>query len=344
MPIDEKRAFPSPRTTLLLILLLFCALHPAWNASAGPAPVAAPILITSPPDRSAVEGALVGLSVRVAAKSVDELQVFVNGSKVPVPKRNYSSFDVCFDGIPLSYGNNEIKVVAFMQRQKVAEARSRVFFRSDLSSGAAAAPDGFNKYLFHQYDNEKGCTPCHKLDFSAFTDAETKPELSPCYQCHKKLLSNYRSVHGPAAVWSCLSCHDKKGTPKLAVSKPESKVCFGCHENVWEKMKFGHGPTAAGDCATCHDPHASDNPFFLRVPARDLCLGCHEEILTRPHAIMGFSNSGHPVRKPVDPFHPGKEFTCVSCHNPHAGSSWVFLQNYDGATEIFTFCQTCHKM
>jgi predicted CXXCH cytochrome family protein len=327
-----------------LLILLFLILQLAVNAWAEPA--LGHLAIVTPPARSVVESPLVEVVVRVPAGSVDELQILVNNRKLRLPKRRFDKFNVCFDGIELSYGMNDIKVVGLMKGKKVEEAATQIFFRSDLASAASSAPDGFNKFLFHDNASEKVCAPCHQLDFSSFGEGEMAAEKSPCYLCHKKILSNYAVVHGPAAVWSCLSCHDKKGTPKLSVVRPDSKLCFNCHENVWEKMKFWHGPTAAGSCATCHSPHASNYPFFLRAPKRDLCLGCHEEILTKPHVIMGFSasNAGHPVRKSVDPYHPNREFTCVSCHNPHAGTSWTFLQNYDGTSEIYTFCRTCHAM
>lgn len=347
MPIDVKLHKGNRlRAVGMALLLTVAALWPfqlartAW----GNEPAQLRLAIITPPDKSVMESSLTNLSVSLEPHLVDEIQIFANGRKVKLPKRPLRQYTACFEGIELSLGMNDIKVVALKGGQKQEERQIKVFRRSDLFAGASSAPGSFKRYLFHNPEQEKGCMPCHQLDFSAFGEEVSSAESSPCHQCHKKILNNYGTVHGPAAVWSCLSCHDKKASQKLAVVKPDSAVCDGCHENSWKEMKFGHGPTAAGSCATCHDPHASDYPFFLRTSLSDICVGCHEEILYKPHVLIGFSNNGHPVRKSIDPYHPGRPFTCVSCHNPHAGASWTFLQNYDGASDMSNFCLTCHKM
>ena len=325
-----------------LVIAAFWALQLPFAACA--APDGCLVAIASPPDKSVLQGPLMSLILRIQQNSLDELQLSINNRKVPLPKKQYQQYALCFDGIGLSLGLNNVKVVGMKGGKEVAEATTRVFLRSDLSPGAASAPDGFNTYLFHSFPQEKGCMPCHQLDFSGYDSSPTPAEKSPCFRCHKKILSTYATEHGPAAVWSCLSCHDQKANPKLAVVKPDSKMCNTCHENSWATMKFGHGPTAAGSCTTCHAPHASDYPFFLRAPAGELCVGCHEDILQKPHVTVGFSNTGHPVRRSPDPYHPNREFTCVSCHNPHAGASWTFLKNYDDTAPLSDFCRSCHSM
>jgi len=342
---SKKEMAKCLKSAALLARVAVAAVVIACATPAFSADVPTKITVITPPDRSVVHSAEIALALKLPANYVDELQVSVNGRRVKLPKKELKQYTTCYDGLSLSFGMNTIKIVGVKGGKKVEEVQEQVFFRSDLSSIAATPPAGFRKYLFHDYAYEKACAPCHELDFSKASRGESAPEDSPCYQCHKKLLSNYLTVHGPAAVWSCLSCHDPAGTPKLTVPKPEGKICEGCHENSWHSMKFEHGPSAAGDCATCHDPHASDHPYFLRTPRGEVCLGCHEEILTKPHVTAGFSGSGgHPVRKAMDPYHPGKDFSCVSCHNPHAGSSWTFLIGYDGKSAITTFCVTCHSM
>jgi predicted CXXCH cytochrome family protein len=329
-------------TIKFAVIAVFLVLQLASPACAAPAKGL--VTLISPPDNSVLEGPLLSLAMRVQLGAVDDLQVSVNNRKLSLPKKQYQKFNVCFDGIGLSFGLNNIKVVGRKEGKVVEETTVHVYFRSDLSAEASSAPEGFTPYLFHSYAQEKVCMPCHQLDFSGYDGGPTPAEKSPCYQCHKKILRSYGSEHGPAAVWSCLACHDQKATPKLSVPKPDSKMCYNCHENSWTSMKFGHGPTSAGSCATCHDPHASDYPFFLRAPAGVLCLGCHEDILLKPHVTAGFSNAGHPVRRNTDPYHPNREFNCVSCHNPHAGASSTFLKNYDGTSDIGVFCRTCHSM
>lgn len=323
---------------LVSCLILLHAGAGAWAGEKG-------MRVLFPPDQAVLESAVGALVIAAEPGSVDDLQVRVNNRRLKAGKKNYRQRTICFDGVELDFGLNEIKVVALKQGGKVDEAAVRVFRRSDISATALTPPGGFSRVFFHEASRERGCHPCHQTDLAATADGpENAPEKSPCHQCHKKLLSSFVTVHGPAAVWSCLSCHEVKGERKFAVVKPESQVCNGCHENNWSSMKFGHGPTAAGSCATCHDPHASDYPYFLRTGLLDICNGCHQEVLQKPHVIIGFSNSGHPVRKAVDPYNPNRPFTCVSCHNPHAGSSWVFLQKYDGVADISNFCRTCHVM
>ncbi|MBU5637935.1 cytochrome c3 family protein [Geomonas sp. Red69] len=302
------------------------------------------IKIVTPPDKSVLEGPLAAVTVRLPTDRPDEIQIFLNRRRVRLPKRQYRQYMTCFDGVELASGKNEIRVVALKGGKPVDESTSTVFLHSELSSDGARVPEGFSGYTFHEQTHERVCLPCHQLDFSKTAESETRAENSPCYQCHKKMLTTYANVHGPAAVGGCLGCHDRGAKPKLSVPKPEGKLCNSCHENSWPSMPFGHGPTAAGSCAICHDPHASNQPYFLLKSAADLCAGCHEEILAKPHVIVGFSNNAHPVRKWPDPYHPGKEFTCVSCHNPHAGLTPAFLQNYDGISPISNFCITCHAM
>lgn len=312
-------------------------------AAAEPAPESH-IQVVTPPDRGVLESSLATVTVRLQAALPDEIQIFVNRRRVRLPKKQFRQYMACFDGIELAGGKNTIRVVTLKEGKPVEEKTSTVFVHSDLSSDAATASTGFERYTFHEREHERVCLPCHQLDFSTAALEETRAENSPCYQCHKKMLTAYINAHGPAAVGGCLGCHERSTKPKLSVPKPEGKLCNSCHENSWPDMPFGHGPTAAGSCAVCHDPHGSNYPYFLRKPAADLCAGCHEDVLARPHVIMGFSNNGHPVRKSPDPYHPSQEFTCVSCHNPHAGVTPAFLQNYDGVSPISNFCVTCHAM
>jgi predicted CXXCH cytochrome family protein len=328
---------------LLFILVVWAVPAPC---TVGAEAVSSPIAVVSPPDKAIVESELISVVLRLGRDDVDQVQITVNRRKLPFLARPYNQHYLCKDGIQLSYGMNIINVAGFKDGRKVDEVATQVFYNSDLAQSSADAPAGFRKYSFHVDSYEKTCVPCHQLDFSKIDADSSTGEKSPCFTCHKMILANYAFVHGPAAVWSCLMCHDGKSRdPKLAVLKPDENVCVNCHENFWENKKYKHGPTAAGSCTTCHNPHASNNRKFLRLPPGDLCVACHSDVLSRPHVISGFSgNGGHPVRKLSDPFHPGREFNCESCHNPHASNSPVFLNGYDNSTDIHYFCLTCHKM
>jgi len=314
--------------------------------AAGTPASASQCTIVLPLDNSYVESGLVSLVLKCAQNSVDAVQVAVNGRKQAVAAKSFGRYYACYDGIHLSYGLNSIKVIGFKEGKKIDEVTVQVFYRSDISPGDSASPRSFRKYLFHTDENEKECIPCHELNFSSADGRQEGPDRSPCYVCHKKILADYRYVHGPAAVWSCLMCHDGKGrNPKLAVVTPVDTTCANCHEKSWSGKKYEHGPTAAGNCTTCHNPHAADKAYFLRMSPADLCASCHEEILRRPHVISSpIGNGSHPVRLSPDPFNPTKDFTCISCHNPHGSDSSVFLNAYEDSMSMHHFCQTCHKM
>lgn len=312
-----------------------------WAASS-----ASGLSIVLPPDGSSVESSVISVELNGLKTVVDEIAISVNGHKQDITAKKIERVDMCYAGIRLSYGMNNITITGFKNGRKVQELTTRVFFRSDLSALANNAPDGFKEFLFHTANNEKKCSPCHELDFRKAGDQEQgAAEQSPCYVCHKMILSGYKFVHGPAAVWSCLMCHDgKSGKPKLAVPSPVSQFCANCHELSWNTKKYLHAPTAAGSCTTCHNPHGADKPYFLRMSAGDLCLSCHEEIPKRPHVIASFSSErGHPLKGRPDPLKPGEDLTCTSCHNPHGGNSSVFLNNYDEAKPRRFFCMSCHN-
>jgi predicted CXXCH cytochrome family protein len=302
------------------------------------------LTILSPRDNSFVESNLISVIVRMEGNKIDDIRVTVGGKNQNTARKPMDKFYVCFDGIRLTPGINPVRVTGLKDAKKVEEINYNIFFRSDLSSEANSAPAGYARYYFHPRDNEKECVSCHQLDFSKAPENPSSPEQSPCFTCHKKMILNYRLVHGPAAVWSCPICHDVRSTSRrLGVRQPDEKTCRACHENAWQTKKYQHGPTAAGNCTACHNPHAADEPSFLRIKTADLCAACHEDIASRPHLVSGFSGyAGHPVRKSPDPFNPGRDFTCASCHNPHASDYSVLLTSDNSS--MSQFCQSCHKM
>lgn len=325
----------------VVALSLLTSLLAAVAAFAAPGELA----IVAPPDKSSLESRTVSIVVRVGPDSPGDLLLAVNGRKQQLPRKSAARYFLCFDGISLSPGVNRIRVVALKEGKKTAEGSLTIFVRSDLDPTADTPPAGFTPYAFHNEAHEKACTPCHRLDFKGMEETPAAPEKSPCYACHKRLLASSPFLHGPAAVWSCGMCHGAKPGNGSALAADDA-VCTSCHDDSlarWKSMRHMHGPTAAGRCTTCHNPHAADRQYFLRLPATDLCLSCHEEIAAKPHVISGFSGKGHPFRISPDPFRPGRDFTCASCHNPHASDSPVFLNFVKGAPEGLTsFCKSCH--
>jgi predicted CXXCH cytochrome family protein len=324
----------------LPFIILFSCLSFAAVAQA----TAGHLTVISPTERSFVESSSVSIIVQLDGKGIDDLKLSGNGKSENPARKQMDIFHVSFEGVHLSPGMNSLKITAYKEGKRVEEIEYPLFFRSDLSAANNTAPSHFTRYYFHTPENEKRCAPCHQLDFTKAVANPPSPGQSPCFICHKRILTNYRFVHGPAAVWSCPVCHDTRSTGrKLGVTQPDEKICAPCHENDWRTKKYMHGPTAAGNCTACHNPHAAEEPSFLRLNTADLCVSCHEDTASRPHLISSFSgNAGHPVRKSPDPFNPGRDFTCASCHNPHA-TNYPVLLNSDNSS-MFQFCQSCHKM
>jgi predicted CXXCH cytochrome family protein len=327
----------------LITAVIWAVLAPGM---VGAEAVSARLSIVVPPDKSIVESESISIVMKLAGEVPDQVQITLNNRKLaPIAKPYYQNY-VFKDGIRLSSGINRIKVVSSKDGNKIDEVNVQIFYKSDLSEDLSGPPPGFKQYTFHVDLYEKNCKLCHQLDFRKIDSRTESAERSPCYTCHKKKLDNYAFVHGPTAVWSCLICHNAKSkNPKMAVVNPVGKICVECHENTWSSMKFQHGPTAAGDCTACHDPHGSNQNYFLRMSPGDLCASCHEDILSKPHVISSVSGSGgHPLRKYPDPYNPGREFNCASCHNPHGENSPKLLKGYDSSMPMERFCKKCHMM
>lgn len=119
------------------------------------------------------------------------------------------------------------------------------------------------------------------------------------------------------------------------------EMCKKCHKGK-NDGKFGHEPAATGSCNICHNPHASSAPSLLREPSWLLCTHCHTDKSSGVHVLVGIvGGSSHPTKGIRDPSQPDKQFSCVSCHNPHsANSKTLFARNTGTFTEL---CQLCHQ-
>lgn len=139
-----------------------------------------------------------------------------------------------------------------------------------------------------------------------------------------------------------------RGSDRAAASADESdyKLCSTCHDDViktWDAMKYPHAPAAAGDCTECHSPHASNEKFFLQKKTNELCIGCHKEQSSGKHIIASYVfGSSHPVDGKINPLKPETNFSCVSCHSPHA-SNTEKLFTFDAQGGKMNICQACHK-
>jgi predicted CXXCH cytochrome family protein len=214
-----------------------------------------------------------------------------------------------------------------------------------------------------------GCTACHtgidaktvphkKSGTVAHGLSAEQPDL--CFGCHAKDAFEKKTVHAALAM-GCTSCHNphSSNTPKLLL-QDAPELCFTCHDKTLFNKKTIHAPVAGGMCLTCHVPHSSNEVALLANNPYELCVSCHSEVPEKPHAISGFSTTGHPLgpkkagkRKSKrdgavntpnaikDPARPGREFYCGSCHEPHSTESpRLFRFNAKSAMNL---CGNCHK-
>ena len=187
------------------------------------------------------------------------------------------------------------------------------------------------------------CTTCHDPHGSAEVKLLKAPKPEVCYECHDKTGFYGPTLHEPVGVGACELCHEphQSNNPKLLKADVQG-ICFNCHDSKKFEGKTVHAPVAAGMCADCHLPHASQNAALLQRKGNLLCRKCHAEIEKRPHAVMGFSAAGHPLRGRKDPKRSGKIFGCLSCHLPHASES-PRLFRYKADT-MFDICSYCHDL
>ena len=112
---------------------------------------------------------------------------------------------------------------------------------------------------------------------------------------------------------SCRQCHGpSRGERPGGWKSPESprdSLCAteACHPTVASSAAFLHGPVATGDCASCHLPHSSAQRHLLKRTERQLCFGCHQQLISCP-AGGGSERSA-----------------CTTCHDPHQGENRFLL-------------------
>lgn len=316
---------------------MFCP-HPARAASGN-------LKILTPPDQSSFDGPWVDLVFDTGHSSADAVRVTLNGKLLPNHRKMGKGKIRCFGEIKLARGMNHIQV-ALEKSGKTLEKKTVSAFLGFAFSGLYSdLPDGFQPYYFHNDKQQSKCGYCHDLTFSNLSATPSSPDKSPCYICHRKLASE-PYVHGPVSVGACTMCHDQKTKEtRVGVLSPAEKVCMPCHSDSidqWKKNDYQHGPTAMGACTACHDPHGSSHEYFLKMETTDLCSSCHEDTASKPHLITFFGGgAGHPVYRKDNPFSPGTEFNCASCHNPHGSSNRYVLRYPEHPWK--KFCIHCHN-
>ena len=210
---------------------------------------------------------------------------------------------------------------------------------------------------------QMGCPACHSgIDdalkvphkkTTTFAKGLSADQPEVCYGCHDKAKFTMKVVHGAIGM-GCTSCHNPHASAnEKLLPAPVPDLCFMCHDKAGFTRKNIHPPVESGMCLSCHSPHSSDQQGLLLKPTHEVCFECHDNVSKTPHAISGFSKTGHPLgipkqerkgkdrRAPVkDPKREGKNFTCASCHNPHSSDS-PRLFRYPAKSPM-ELCNNCH--
>lgn len=288
------------------------------------------------------------LVLKLNSQEISEVRITVNGLasdmlQVASPEYRKAFNDFIILQAIWDTGRNEVTVEGFGGGKKLESQATEIFFNP--RDDPALIPPEYSATVMHVPEREKLCAPCHNMAPAKEQTAQVTEKTNPCYACHKRIL-NVPFVHGPAGTFSCSYCHNAQGNPRYAPVKRDAALCLDCHEDKaadFKKRKFRHGPVDAGMCEICHDPHGSRYPAQLRAPVNELCVSCHEQIKKEPHVVRTTTGEGHPLEGVTDPSKQGsgRQMSCISCHNPHAGDVRYFFQN--NAEDRMLLCQMCHN-
>ncbi len=250
-------------------------------------------------------------------------------------RKNYCQNDIISIPLNLEPGNNAIHYDMETKDGRILKDSLNVYYQLEIES--KKPPAEYSKDIFHIAENDTRCFSCHE------NENEKKSSVlssSSCQSCHGTMYKE-NFVHGPVDAGECETCHNQQTSsgfkPKFEVEK-ESEVCFECHDDIKDgiaKNKFVHAPVATERCTICHSPHASANRYLLRKTAVQICLSCHDDKSEGNHPVVF-----HPYQFRKDPRDTKKEFSCVSCHQPHFASDDKLLV---GAGGYFQLCQECHN-
>ncbi len=276
-------------------------------------------------------------SLRVFVEAASTVELRVNEQAMPCTPGAGAAAPLVHCTVALVPGRNVLRAVAGGDAVELTVIRAETTGKRQ----PGVADEGFGTAV-HRAELEARCQGCHEMREATLRDGGSMVG-STCASCHD--FGRRVKVHGPVEQGACLACHDAASEPRYAVRWPIQETCFRCHVDIQGAMNakaFRHGPAAAGRCTTCHDPHGSDQPFWLKKRAFDLCTNCHTEKKTERHVVVGFVyGDAHPLQGRPHPLKPNTEFACPACHNPHAAQS-RFLWQFE-ATRRETLCRTCHQ-
>ena len=193
--------------------------------------------------------------------------------------------------------------------------------------------------LPHQHGAVKTgkCTVCHdphSANEAGLLRASKKDQV--CFLCHKDDLTGRRLIHKPVQEKGCTACHDPHGSDYAfnLIDGEGKDLCYKCHKPV-DKVRRPHAALTRDGCTGCHDPHGSNLPALLGKSVNALCTSCHEAQATGTHV----STPPHKMSGGSDPKRKDREFSCISCHNPHGTDNPGLF--YFGSTKQ-GMCVYCH--
>jgi len=282
--------------------------------------------ILHPVDKKIHHEAYAGVTVKLHDRNISKVLILTDRNERYSLELTRECDDVCSKRVKLHPGENTIQVWGYTGEKLAYEAKSKLFYVSQVLKGYKQAPQEYKETFFHTAKSEKECEQCHDMSLNEMKGvAFVNVEDSNCYMCHKQMTVD-KYAHAPAVNWLCSSCHTGKNNDKTQgtsseiskylVPNPIRVTCYVCHEKnkeIWDRKKYRHLPFDAGLCNKCHNPHASDNPMFVREVPNLLCTGCH-------------SDKKLPSQMRENSRCPGTaESSCVKCHNPHASDNPYFL-------------------
>jgi predicted CXXCH cytochrome family protein len=222
------------------------------------------------------------------------------------------------------------------------------------------------------------CSACHPAPVKGKVELTAANVDSLCYECHTNFKAEMASANSRHKLLdksnrSCMECHDPHAAnQEYILKKPGQDLCLGCHVEQPEQTAKGDKPPLEYDasdmeylklsskyvheparksCLICHDAHASEFPKEVRVPVRDLCMGCHgpnsEKIVQSGQPFPLFNGL---VSLPPKTFEklplfelPGKyvhepvNVSCAFCHDAHASDYSMGLY-----APVRDLCLACH--
>jgi predicted CXXCH cytochrome family protein len=203
------------------------------------------------------------------------------------------------------------------------------------------------------------CTGCHDAHQSNFPKILLKDIPDLCYNCHEEAkFKDGKSGH--TLIGMCTGCHapHSSNSGKLLLTD-QPDLCYTCHDKSKFSKKYVHSIIPVGGCTSCHTPHTGPFPSLLtKKSINESCITCHLNKSDGRHVVSVPGKKIHPVSRVKDPSvpwtkivkgprtgkdyevpdpeKPGKEMSCISCHNPHSS-------DYKKLFPVANLCGKCHK-